>query len=352
MTFHLYGNNLSAPRSFEDALEHIRTCHEHHSPLDRNIEYIETALHQNISSFSQEKSTVCMNQAPPSTQEMKDFLKNWQPEAGVISEESSPSLLSNLIQETSPNPDVSQVLENEDPRMIHLLSRLTQNSPSIQTQCTTVLCISKEIFGERQGLQLLYMLAKYGFNGSPYPFQRRTSGDLWESDDLDKVLTALSDFPEGRLPFVRNKPLIRFKKGYTRSEYADRGPFNCVLANSYIEVFDCLIEKSAEKFSRTMIHEVGHIIGAEADLDSSPTWLNISGWEETRTRKNGRIVVSYTINKPECIVSQYGRTSPVEDFAESVEAYRYNPELLKKCPSKYYYIKDFVFQGKEYTDIC
>ena len=52
------------------------------------------------------------------------------------------------------------------------------------------------------------------------------------------------------------------------------------------------------------------------------------------------------------MVSNYGKTSPIEDFAESVTAYRYNPERLKDCPSKYYYMKDFVFQGKEYTDKC
>ena len=296
--FYLYGNNPPVSHSFEDALEHIRTCHEHHSSFAQNIEYIETALQQNISFPSYTESTTCMNQTSPSEEEMINFLENWQPEKDVISQNAISSLLTNLFQtEEKTPPHLANSLKNEDPRMIHLLARLTKRIPSpIQTDCTTILCISKEIFGEKQGVQLPYMLAKYGFNGSPFPFQHKTHGDLWHSENLDRVLIALSDLPEGRLPLVRNKPLLRFKRGYIRPEYANRGPNNCILANSYIEVFDCLIRHTnKEQFSRTILHEVGHIIGKEADLDSSPTWLNISGWEETRTRKNGTTFVSYNV---------------------------------------------------------
>jgi hypothetical protein len=30
-------------------------------------------------------------------------------------------------------------------------------------------------------------------------------------------------------------------------------------------------------------------------------------------------------------------------------AYRYNPEAFKRCPAKYNYLKDMVFDGVEYT---
>ncbi|MEX1098953.1 MAG: hypothetical protein WEB87_00920, partial [Bacteriovoracaceae bacterium] len=52
---------------------------------------------------------------------------------------------------------------------------------------------------------------------------------------------------------------------------------------------------------------------------------------------------------PHRCVSQYGETNPAEDFAESVAAYRYNPEALKNASlEKYEFIKNKVFQGVEF----
>ena len=53
----------------------------------------------------------------------------------------------------------------------------------------------KRIYGEKEGVQLLYMLAKYGFNGSLYQDEDPGSLDFWNSNELDKILIGLSDFP-------------------------------------------------------------------------------------------------------------------------------------------------------------
>ena len=89
-------------------------------------------------------------------------------------------------------------------------------------------------------------------------------------------------------------------------------------------------------------HELAHYTASELDLDDNPSWLAFSGW----TEKDGK----WSASKKNTFVSGYAKTSPAEDFAESVATYRYNPNLLKTVnPDKYTFIKETVFHGVEYT---
>ena len=171
------------------------------------------------------------------------------------------------------------------------------------------MCVSQEIFGEKQGIQLLYMLAKYGFNGSPFPFGN-DRGDFWESNGLDNVLVGLSHFPENTFPIFYNRPLLRLKKESTKTEDAKQhqGKDVCTEANSFIEVFDCIYKAGSKTiFIETIVHEVAHIIGSEAELDRSSTWWKFSGWKEVWTYDDNTINVSYELDNPDCVVSEYGK---------------------------------------------
>ena len=322
-------------------IEHDSCVHTGPSTV-KQIIAVQSALQPNLSSPEESRPTAsCTNMEPPSLQEMTKWLEDW------IQQDKGPAL----------PPSSEPFLKNENPKMVKLFRELTKNfDEPIQTECENVICVSRQIFGEKQGIQLLYMLGKYGFNGSPFPFKREGDRELWSSEELGKVLTALSHFPENVLPFIYNRALIRYKKGYTKAKYAKKysGTGICVRANSFIEVFDCINRNYFVgpdiKFVQTIVHEVAHVIGSEAELDTAGTWLDFSGWEETKTYQDDEIHTSYELKNPECAVSEYGKTSPVEDFAESVVAYRYNPNFLKtKCPGKYYYIQDLVFKGAEYT---
>lgn len=313
----------------------------------QQIGKITSVLHQSIRPLESSNTTMsCLKINPPAIEEMTKWLENWSQQ----DEEKIPKSKTSRQEDNTSEP----FLKNDKPKLVKLFRELTKNmNEPIQTECKNVTCVSQQIFGEKEGVQLLYMLARYGFNGSPFPFPLNNGRELWDSEGLDNVLTALSHFPENIFPIFYNKPLLRFKKGYIRPGQNDKyaGTPRCVAANSFIEVFDCLYTSSGGKnfFIQTIVHEIAHVISSEAELDRSTTWFDLSGWEETRTYQDDKVHVSYELKSPECIVSEYAKTSPMEDFADSAVHYRYFPKSLKeKCPGKYYYLKDFVFDGNEY----
>jgi len=210
-----------------------------------------------------------------------------------------------------------------------------------KSACKKVECAVKEIFGKDVGVQLLFMQQKFGMNGSNIA---RENADLWKKSELDTVLLALSDYPEGIMPVEESRTLVHFKRGYMRNG-GDR-----TLANAVIEIFDLWDRQSPEEKRYTLNHEVGHVIGGLCKIDDHPKWRNLSGWVSSTKVVDGEKETVMRATKPETIVSKYGFTNTHEDFAESVAAYRYNPALLKKAsPEKYNIIKQVVFDNVEYT---
>ncbi len=213
--------------------------------------------------------------------------------------------------------------------------------PTYASSCKKVDCAVKEIFGET-GTQLLFMLRKFGFNGSH--IAHSDDADAWKKSELDQVLLALTDFPSSVLPMKDNKKLIHFKRGYQRSGGGS------TIANAVIEIFDLWDNDSKEEKRYTLTHEIGHYIAGESNVDDSDYWKSLSGWDSETRIVNGEEVEEFEFSKPSTIVSRYGKSNPAEDFAESASAYRYNPELLKrKSPEKYELIKNVIFNGVEYT---
>lgn len=122
------------------------------------------------------------------------------------------------------------------------------------------------------------------------------------------------------------------------------------MANAMIEVFDLWSEQPADEMRMTIVHELGHVIAGEKDLDESPEWLQASGWiikpgSKSNDKTNGN---EYRLNSHE-LPSEYAKTNPAEDLAESVVAYRYNSKNFKrKSPSRYKFIKEKIFNGVEF----
>ena len=329
----------------------------HHTHKDKSLRDIHQAIqiHNQIADLNTDSSVAnapCRAKKPPSLKQMQRWLHKWAERP-----DSQKEIMSYGKSSLDENTNKVPVSLQRDPpklrRLFQLLSEKAELNP--ESKCHNVICASQELFGEKQGVQLLYMLARYGFNGSPYRFP---NAELWDAKGLDKVLSGLSDFPEDMLPFVYNKPLVRFKRGYIRENNQAIEKDNdttsdwCNMANSFIEFFDCIEKMSTEKFISTVVHEVAHVISYESNLHKSPLWFQISGWTEQKVQdEDDTVRVSYEFSKPKCMVSEYGSTSPTEDFAESVVSYRYNARKLKKnCPRKYYYIKDLVFNGVEYLN--
>lgn len=237
-------------------------------------------------------------------------------------------------------------LTDESSYLVSLLQALiTQDSDSHKPQgsfsshCTKVNCVARELFGDRVGLQLLFMLGRFGFNGSHL---RVDDSSPWTSPELDTILLALSDLPKELIPsspLVYNRRLTHYRR---RQPNPDRSDSLASTNIAGILVYDSWNEYSIEMQRYALFHELGHIFGYDSGLHSSQSWHETSGWI-----KKGD---GWFERDGEPAVSKYAEGNPIEDFAESFSAYRYNPKRLKEVtPRAYDLIKTQVFKDTEFT---
>ncbi|MGE9744553.1 hypothetical protein [Bdellovibrio bacteriovorus] len=238
--------------------------------------------------------------------------------------------------------------KNESPRRLELFSDLHKLDISLRGRpelsftlsCDKVLCAVKKIYGDTEGVQLLYLLKTFGFNGSHL---RTNLASAWRADELNEILQALADYPLHLYPVEYNKRLIHFPRGVRYGFGQD------VVANASMEVFDLWNELSAPERQQTFLHELGHTLAYRGKLDTSSEWLRLGGWQENRRTVNGILYRDYVLLDPSKAVSEYGKINPSEDFAESVVAYRFTAPRLKKLhPQKYEFLKKQVFASQEY----
>ncbi|WP_413586454.1 hypothetical protein [Bdellovibrio sp. HCB274] len=237
--------------------------------------------------------------------------------------------------------------KDEDPELLQLFRDMhsfdiSMNGAAplaLKSHCDKVVCSMQSLYGPRVGIQLLYMLKHFGFNGSHL---RAANASAWTSDELDDVLAALSDYPIELYPLDYNRKLIHGKRG-SRVKL----PEGESVANSTMEIFDFWNSLSLPERQQTLLHELGHVVARKNNLDESAIWLKVGGWV-VRDSKN-KSARTYSLADPSKAVSMYGKTNPHEDFAESVVAYRFGaPRLKSEQPEKYELLKDRVFDGKEY----
>ncbi len=218
---------------------------------------------------------------------------------------------------------------------------LTNQQPQYDSNCTTALCAAQELLGD-SGVMALYMQRRYGFTASHLAYNETSP---WTRSQLGQALVGVLEFPSGVFPMEEARPFVRYRAGQLPQGYG-----STTVADSIVRFFDrWLTLPDGEKQANTA-HELGHAIAAETGADRSPAWLALSGWEVETYEGPSGLVENYRATIKEAVVSGYGSTSPVEDFAESVSAYRYNPQHLRsRSQAKYDFIKHTVFNGVEYT---
>ncbi|WP_374029355.1 hypothetical protein [Bdellovibrio bacteriovorus] len=253
------------------------------------------------------------------------------------------------------------VLENEKPRLVLALAKLLsparesaviddapknfQEKFKVNPSCTKALCAATKIFGKDVGPQMLFLMDRFDVNTSPYSF---INADPFTASEIADVIRSFELVHPEQIPFSHNKQLTKFKRGYTRASYGEGG--GTVVANAMIELFDSWSRQPSLMRQYTLYHEMAHNHADSqfTDYDRSATWLNFSNWKETKAGDFASQRQKAMQGHP--FVSKYGETNPFEDFAESVTAYRFNPELLKrKSMEKYNLIKLLVHDGLEYT---
>jgi hypothetical protein len=308
-------------------------CDHIHHPELAELERLEKQLDWKAASDEDIKKAFCSRKAPFTNSEMNQWLNA----------NKSPLKLSKKINGIN--------FEDESPEDLESFRLLTsfvdwggsiipEKQKTFSSTCKKVDCAVKEIFGNDVGLQLLFMQRRYGMNGS-HIIKDETQASLWKKEELDTVLLALSDFPEGLMPIQDSKTFVHANRE------TDNGR---TLANAVITVFQLWNTQTPEQRRSTVVHELGHAIAGVTKLDDSPTWMKHSGWSTTTAIVDGESVSVAKAAKPETIISEYGQTNEWEDLAESVVAYRYNPKALKELsPDKYNLVKKLIFDNVEYT---
>ncbi len=208
----------------------------------------------------------------------------------------------------------------------------------IPSDCQKIKCATEAVFGKELGHKLLY-LKTYGFNSSEYAFENRSR---LTNREADVFIRSSQSFPQDFFPIDPNKQLTKFLRGNTLKMHNPS-----VVAFAAITFYDRWSEYNDEMMEYTAIHEMAHYIASEYNLDETPEWMELSGWED-HGDPQGR--ENFEASKDHTFCSHYGSTNPGEDFAESVSAYRFNPSLLKAASlEKYQFIKEHVFAGVEFT---
>ncbi len=250
-------------------------------------------------------------------------------------------------------------LENQPTPSLELFEKLTtprlrdgsdQATLTVPDSCHEFHCAIEAVFGEQVGERLAYLLARHQLNGSHLAGLKYSGAQNLSSltsEELDDIIQSASELPPHLLRLEPDLPIVHYRRG------VDTGG---VHANARIELFDKWSSRDRHTRRFVVTHELGHAVGDNLDLDRSPTWLAHTGWEErSRIRPNGTQATVWLPTQPSCLVSGYAGENPGEDFAESFLAYRYNPDsLLSRCPAKYQFLNELVFNGIEYrtTPAC
>jgi hypothetical protein len=239
---------------------------------------------------------------------------------------------------------------NQDPDPNDKVANLARNY-NISRDCNKVICAADQIFGSGVGRRMIYLQSRYDLNSSKIVFENSSN---FRVSELDSVILGVRQFPERLLPLERSKQLTKFLRGSTLAIYGANAPD--IAANASMTFFDGWSSEAPHHRIDAVVHEIGHNLSERVytsgvsfsvpttvyqSLDDSPQWLAISGWNKVSER--------YSIS-PKKFVSEYARTNPAEDFAESVTHYLLYPQnLLNRHKEKYEFIKKYVFGGQEFV---
>jgi hypothetical protein len=298
-----------------------------------DIENIMKHLKWNGADDNQIKNAQCKTKNVPSRQDIEALIKEKSKNTakgsahGVNFEGESTALIEAFRDLTTAKDGFGWRNESKNQKNI-------QKDYKINPACKKVMCAVEKIWGADMGAKLLYMYLKHGFNGSELAFE---NSDRFNQAELDNAIIGLDDLPAHLIPLGKNQRLTRFSRGYTLAMYGSG-----VVANAVVMLFDLYERENAQQKQYTIYHEMAHNISTKlGGMDNSSAWLKQSGWV-----KKGD---DWAAGKNACFISEYGKTNPWEDYAESLSAYRYDPKGFEKaCPTKYKFVKDEVYKGMEY----
>lgn len=237
--------------------------------------------------------------------------------------------------------------------LVEAFDRLTGEMPRrelarLVAGCQTVYCAANRVFGEPNGLRILYLFVRYRYNASHWADR---SAQPWTSEELADIILAFEDLPDGAAPFYAQalRPLVheaRYHK-VDRMFPANAGQIVAISAASAkvgIRTTDDWRRMPQHHRRAAIFHELAHDFFRQQGrlLRTEVVWARAMAADELFRRNSGRRTSA---------VSQYALANPDEDFAESAVAYRYAPELiLKRAPNRARVLRTWLFDGMRYDN--
>lgn len=242
------------------------------------------------------------------------------------------------------------------------------------SKCSDVKCVYNKIYNNNgpEGLFHYFFYLKTGYIlsskhalPSGYRVSGKMEGTLFSLDELKRLYSVAKNIPK-KFQFMGSLQSIhRFPRGYVLPD----SPNACGVSVGYknhgfiLLMDNCIDNQFVQNLSKrfiegeiSMIHEITHrydssLIANNLSFSETKTWLDFSGWFTKEYRERSRIIRQWDIKtnssndvKYDDFISEYSKTHPAEDFAESSAYFRIDGEsLLNKSPRKFDWIKNNIY---------
>ena len=235
--------------------------------------------------------------------------------------------------------------------LVEALRELTSQMPAetlakFASDCPTVHCAITRIFGNPQGLRLLYLMVRYRYNASHWADRHAVP---WTGQELADILLALGDLPPAATPFYDQ----RLRSLVHEAQHERLKSLFPITSGEMVAISSSSDSVGIRTTYRwhlmpqhqrraAMFHELAHdfLRQQRSIVDADAIWYKAMAADEVFREKTGRFSST---------VSRYASESLDEDFAESVVAYRYAPELMKgRTPNRANLLKVWYFDGLSY----
>ncbi|MBI2605556.1 MAG: hypothetical protein HYW49_05680 [Deltaproteobacteria bacterium] len=245
-------------------------------------------------------------------------------------------------------------------------SRRPSAWPSIAKDCADVVCALAKLFGsEESALRALNVANRTGYFITASQFMNPAGVEqIWRASEIRTIDEVIQKAPENFRRLSTMKYFYRVHDGYRNAE----DPNTAAQAVSgwgsgvgRIEVYAGTF--SDEGFAApAVLHELAHHLdfsgSIAGNLNRSTGFAKLSGWDEGQKKQAGADTAGnpvyktvYASARTDNFITDYARTTPMEDWADTAAYYVYAPGLLKKvAPEKYALMKNMVFGGSEYGD--
>jgi hypothetical protein len=259
---------------------------------------------------------------------------------------------------------------------LKILGKMLNDKPSVNwskaRDCKTVICALTKVYNSEESAHRALNIAKrdgYIISASrDFNINNADIGQLFSLEELQKIDLAYKMLPP---KYKKLKSLDRLKRlpdGYTSPKapdaaaYASPGYHSLYYnAEGEITFLDSGFSGEQSWGPLVAVHELTHHVDYSSSdknplgISEGPEFLKLSGWKSTTKyetdKKSGKktAVTEWEHTPDKKFITTYAGSQPAEDLAEAAAHYLYFPKKLKSIdPEKYDFIKNKIFDGKEY----